>query len=98
MIHIDFYLSYIALYFISINLFTFFLYLFDKIQAYKNNKNISRVSEIKLLFFSFIGGSIGSLFSMVLFSHKIKKFSFLWKFIIICIVQTIAIITYIFYI
>ena len=70
----------------------FTLYVYDKAQAVKNKR---RVSENRLLFFSFIGGTIGSLVSMLLFRHKIKKPSFMIKFSIVAIVQTSAIYFYI---
>lgn len=91
MIHIDFTLTYIELYFILINIFTFILYSFDKLQAMRVEKNISRVSELQLLFFTFVGGTVGSILAMVIFRHKIKKISFLWKFILVCILQIVFI-------
>ena len=91
MIHIDFTLTYKELYFILINVFTFILYSFDKLQAMRVEKNISRVSELRLLFFTFVGGTVGSILAMVIFRHKIKKFSFLWKFILVCILQIVFI-------
>ena len=70
MIHINFTLSYLETYLILMSVVAFTLYVYDKAQALKNKR---RVSENKLLFFSFIGGTIGSLISMLLFRHKIKK-------------------------
>lgn len=91
MVHIDFSLSYIALYFIGINIFSFTLYSFDKLQAIRGGKNISRVSELRLLLSTFVGGTIGSILAMLFFRHKIKKFSFVWKFIIVIILQIVLI-------
>ena len=91
MIHIDLTLTYIELYFILINIFTFILYSFDKLQAMRVEKNISRVSELRLLFFTFVGGTVGSILAMLIFRHKIKKTSFLWKFILVCILQIVFI-------
>ena len=91
MIHIDFTLRYIELYLIIINFFAFALYSFDKLQAIRLDKNISRVPELRLLFFTFIGGTVGSILAMIFFRHKIKKFSFLWKFIVVIILQIILI-------
>ncbi|RLD40746.1 MAG: DUF1294 domain-containing protein [Bacteroidetes bacterium] len=54
----------------------------------KNSKNISRVSENRLLFTTLIGGTIGALLSMFIFRHKIKKPSFIIKFSILVILQT----------
>lgn len=71
------------------------MYAYDKLQALKNLTSIQRVSEIKLLLSSLLGGTIGSIISMVLFRHKIKKASFIIKFLIIVILQIIAIFFYI---
>ena len=70
----------------------FTLYSYDKAQALKSRR---RISENKLLFFSFIGGTIGSLISMLLFRHKIKKPSFMIKFSILVILQILAVYFYI---
>ena len=70
----------------------FTLYVYDKAQALKNKR---RVSENNLLFFTFIGGAIGSLVSMLLFRHKIKKPSFMIKFSIVVILQIVAVYIYI---
>lgn len=71
------------------------MYGYDKLQALKNLTSIQRVSEIKLLLSSLLGGTIGSIISMVLFRHKIKKASFIIKFLLIVILQIIAIFFYI---
>ena len=89
MITIHFTLSYVQIYFIVINLSTFILYGYDKIQAIRDLKNISRVSEIKLLLFAFLGGSITAFIAMLLFRHKIKKASFLIKYFIVLILDFI---------
>ncbi|QOY53825.1 DUF1294 domain-containing protein [Candidatus Sulfurimonas marisnigri] len=91
MIHINFTLSYFEIYLISINIISFTLYAYDKIQALKN---IQRVSENKLLFSAFIGGTIGSIISMLIFIHKIKKPLFVIKFSIVAIVQALSIYFY----
>ncbi len=91
MVHIDFTLTYIELYFIVINIFSFTLYSFDKLQAIREDKNISRVPELRLLLSTLIGGTIGSMSAMLFFRHKIKKFSFLWKFVIVILLQIVLI-------
>ena len=88
MITINFSLTYVELYLIFINIFTAILYGIDKLKAINNTKNnISRVSENTLFIFTFIGGSIGAIISMILFRHKIKKLSFIIKFIGIIVAQ-----------
>jgi len=91
MINIHFTVSYIEIYLIFINIFSFFFYGFDKLQAIKNDKNISRVSERALLFTSLIGGSLGALCSMFLFRHKIRKLPFIVKFIVVVLIQMLVI-------
>ncbi len=95
MIHIDFTLTYFHIYLISSNLIAFILYAYDKLQALRNSRNISRVSENKLLFSTIIGGTVGSLLSMLMFRHKIKKPSFMIKFSLVVILQAFAIYFYI---
>ena len=88
MLTINFSLTYIELYLLSINIFTAVIYGIDKVKAINNSKNnISRISENILFIFAFIGGSIGAIISMILFRHKIKKLSFIVKFIGVVIVQ-----------
>jgi len=89
MINFSFSLSYFEIYIILISTFSFVYYAYDKLQSLKKGKNIARVSEINLLFSSFIGGSIGSIFAMIIFRHKIKKLSFVLKFILILCIQFI---------
>jgi uncharacterized membrane protein YsdA (DUF1294 family) len=70
------------------------IYGYDKAQALKTDKNISRVSENKLLFSTLLGGIIGSLSAMLIFRHKIKKPSFMIKFFLIVILQMVLIFLY----
>jgi len=89
MITIHFTLSYVQIYFIVINLSTFILYGYDKIQAIRDQKSIRRVSEARLLLLAFLGGSIAALIAMLLFRHKIKKVSFLIKYFVVFILDLI---------
>ena len=91
MIDISFTLTYFQIYILSISLVSFLLYTYDKLQAIRTSTNISRVSENKLLFFSLIGGTIGSVIAMLLFRHKIKKISFIIKLSLVVIVQAILV-------
>ncbi|DAB31177.1 MAG TPA: hypothetical protein CFH79_10450 [Sulfurospirillum sp. UBA11407] len=61
-------------YLISLNIFTFFLFVIDKIYALKEKR---RVSEITLYFLSFAGGVFGAFIGMILARHKLKKNGFL---------------------
>lgn len=87
MIHINFTLSYIELALLLINILAFILYAYDKLQALKVSRNTSRVPEMRLLLLTLLGGSIGALFAMLLFRHKIKKASFMIKYFLIVILQ-----------
>ncbi len=95
MIDIHFTLTYLQIYLMFITLASFMLYAYDKFLALQNSRNISRVSELKLLLSSLFGGTIGSIFSMVLFRHKVKKTSFLIKLAIVIFIQTAFIYLYI---
>ncbi len=72
-------------YFVSINLISFFLMAIDKYRAIKNSY---RIPEKVLLFSSFIGGAFGMLLGMYLFHHKTRKLKFklVYLFFIIWII------------
>ena len=55
-----------------INLITFFIFGFDKLQAKRKMKkeSVRRVPEKTLLIFSILGGSIGALIGMKVWHHK----------------------------
>jgi len=86
MLSVDFSISYLQLYFLIVSLLSFALYSYDKIIAIKS-KTLQRVSENKLLFSTLIGGTLGSILAMLLFRHKIKKASFVIKFLLVFIFQ-----------
>jgi len=90
LIEISFNLSYLNAYLILISSFSFLLYAYDKLQALKISKNLQRVSEINLLTSSLLGGTIGSILSMLIFRHKVKKMSFIIKFLLVIIMQVIG--------
>jgi len=90
LIEISFSLSYLNAYLILISSFSFLLYAYDKLQALKISKNLQRVSEINLLTSSLLGGTIGSILSMLIFRHKVKKMSFIIKFLLVIIMQVIG--------
>jgi len=94
MIHINFTLSYLEIYLIIVNLTAFTLYAYDKIKALKSMR---RVPENKLLFCTLIGGTLGSIISMLILRHKIKKLSFMLKFSTVAVLQVLAIYFYMSY-
>ena len=53
-----------------INLITFFIFGFDKLQAKRKKESVRRVPEKTLLIFSILGGSIGALAGMKVWHHK----------------------------
>ena len=75
-------------YLISINIFTFFIFLIDKLHSIKNRK---RVPETSLHFFSFAGGFLGSILGIVIVKHKIRKKLFLSIQITIMIIWILSI-------
>ncbi|SEP91927.1 DUF1294 domain-containing protein [Flavobacterium urocaniciphilum] len=76
------------LYLLSINVVSFILFGFDKFLAIKNK---SRIPEKELFTVSTIGGAIGGMFAILVFKHKISKASFMWKFMILFIINIIGI-------
>lgn len=75
-------------YFNVINIVSFFAYFYDRRQGKLRSY---RVAESLLLLLAFMGGWVGSLAGMVLFQHKLKKFSFVALFVV-CIVANILIV------
>ncbi|WP_163409438.1 DUF1294 domain-containing protein [Flavobacterium ajazii] len=70
--------------YLFINLVVFILAGYDKHQAIKNKR---RIPENTLFFLALIGGSIGLLTAMLIFTHKTGKTSFIVKFAAIILVQ-----------
>ena len=79
--------QFLTVYFLIINIITFFFFGLDKMKSQINSR---RVSEAKLYFLVFIGGSLGGLAGMKFFRHKTKKTSFQSVLIIILAIQIVA--------
>ncbi|MFH7011609.1 DUF1294 domain-containing protein [Flavobacterium sp. FlaQc-52] len=77
----------LLLYFLIVNSLTFLIAGYDKYLAIKNK---SRISENTLFTMALIGGSVGLLLAMILFRHKTSKTSFIVKFLIIILLQILA--------
>lgn len=75
----------ISLYFIVINIITFFYFGFDKIQSTRAGER--RISEKTLWTLALVGGSVGALGGMKYFRHKTKKLSFQAVMAVILMVQ-----------
>ncbi len=71
-------------YLIAINIITTVIFAYDKSRAQGTGR---RVSEKTLLFFALIGGTPAALFSMNLFRHKTRKYSFQIPLYIIMLAQ-----------
>jgi uncharacterized membrane protein YsdA (DUF1294 family) len=71
-------------YFSTISVLSFIMVGYDKYLARKKKR---RISENTLLFWTFLGGSLGAGIGMWIFKHKTSKRSFLWKFYRIVIIQ-----------
>ena len=52
-----------------------------------SRNQLTRISEKSILYIFIIGGYVGGLLGMILFKHKINKFSFKWKAILIIIIN-----------
>jgi uncharacterized membrane protein YsdA (DUF1294 family) len=74
----------LIIYFICINIITFFWYGLDKLKAQWGSR---RVSEKTLWILAFIGGSLGAIGAMEYFRHKTQKSSFQAVLFIIFFIQ-----------
>lgn len=86
-------LNVIIIYFILINVVTFFAMLIDKKKAQHGSW---RIKEGTLFGLVLAGGGIGGIVGIYLFRHKTKKISFTIGFPTILILEVILIIVYIF--
>jgi len=74
----------LLIYFLVVNILEFSIAGYDKSLAIKQKR---RIPENTLFFLAFIGGTIGLLSAMFLFTHKTSKFSFIAKFAGIILIQ-----------
>ncbi|WP_347051410.1 DUF1294 domain-containing protein [Flavobacterium olei] len=74
----------LLIYFLVVNVLEFSIAGYDKSLAIKQKR---RIPENTLFFLAFIGGTIGLLSAMFLFTHKTSKFSFIAKFAGIILIQ-----------
>ena len=85
----------IIIYFIAINLITFFAMWIDKRKAQKGSW---RIKEVTLFTLVLLGGGIGGIAGMYTFRHKTQKLKFTIGFPVILIAEIIMIIYLIVYI
>ncbi len=66
-------MKYLIIYLLFINIVSFFIYGLDKNKAKKGKW---RIKESTLLFFSLLGGGLGSFLGMQIYRHKTQKMKF----------------------
>ncbi|AZI21147.1 DUF1294 domain-containing protein [Chryseobacterium taklimakanense] len=71
---------------ITVNLLSFLLFGLDKSKA-RNSKR--RISEFSLLIITLIGGTFGSVMGMLVFRHKISKYSFISMILLYSVIKII---------
>ncbi len=86
-------ISYIAIYFVAINLAGFIAFGIDKSKARRNKW---RIPEATLFLFAIFGGSLGCLLAMHTFRHKTQKSSFYIGIPVILGIQLLVIVYLIF--
>ncbi|MDV7699326.1 DUF1294 domain-containing protein [Chryseobacterium soli] len=84
----------IAIVLIFINIVCFAIFGLDKRKAVKHQQ---RISEKTLLILTFFGGTIGAILGMLVFRHKISKKSFLLKWGLVVLIQSVIIYGWNFY-
>ena len=94
MINFTITLTYFELYLLVINTITLVVFGFDKVQALRDSRYVRRVSENTLLGLSLLGGIIGGMIAMILFRHKVRKISFIAKFIGVVLVWGVGLYYY----
>ncbi|KPA11360.1 membrane protein containing DUF1294, partial [Candidatus Magnetomorum sp. HK-1] len=72
---------------ITVNIFTFFLYWFDKRQSTKNS---IRIPNVIMYILAIFGGIFGTLMGMYCFRHKTKKIVYILNMWVILILYGIA--------
>ena len=78
----------VTVFIVAMSLVTFILFSLDKLFA---KKHIWRIPEHILLFFSLMGGGIGALASMLLFSHKTSKKKFMQRVLMFIMIHLVII-------
>jgi uncharacterized membrane protein YsdA (DUF1294 family) len=76
---------------VTLNVFTFFLYWFDKRQSIKNG---IRIPNMIMYILAITGGIIGTLMGMYCFRHKTKKIIYILNMWVILILYGVAVYAY----
>lgn len=79
----------LMIYLVSINIITFIIYGYDKLQAIRNSKRIKEKTLIVLVIF---GGHIGAILAMIICHHKINKPKFVWGIPILFLIEFLLLI------
>lgn len=77
------------MFFVLVNILTFFLYFLDKRRAIHNRH---RISEKTLIFFTIVLGGLGAFFGVFLLRHKTRKSKFKLTVVIGVIIAMIPVI------
>ncbi|WP_373428008.1 DUF1294 domain-containing protein [Chryseobacterium sp. PTM-20240506] len=75
-------------YLLAINIVCFFIFGIDKRKAKMHQR---RISENTLLALALFGGSVGGIFGIFIFRHKISKKSFLLRFCAVLVIQMVLV-------
>lgn len=75
----------------GISVAAFVFYGYDKLAAQSGRL---RIPERVLLWLALLGGTVGALLAMVLFRHKTRKQPFLQRFLVIGLVQVVALLAW----
>ncbi len=80
----------LGVYFGAVNVLAIIVYGFDKGVASLQRSDVQRVPEKVLHFIKLIGGSLGAWVAQKAFNHKLRKRSFMIKFLLIVVLQIIS--------
>ena len=69
-------------FFVFLNVLSFLTFTYDKFSSRQSNKYM-RISEMTLFSMSLGGGWVGGVIAMVLFTHKLRKSSFMFIMLLI---------------
>lgn len=88
----DIFLTIVLIYILGINIFTFFLFWFDKIKAIRV---WYRISEDNLLKYCSWGWSLWGFIGMLVFHHKVQKPSFQKRFYVLFAIQAVCVLAFV---
>ena len=75
-------------FFVLLNVLTFITFMYDKFGSRQSSK-FKRISEMSLFSMSLGGGWVGGVIAMILFTHKLRKSSFIFIMLLIIIIDVV---------